>query len=257
MNSASWEDLSSFASKLHKSRLSVPEQAEAILWFRFRCQDADTQGLTPMELADLMDSHHLCNHSEAFKEVYALQQRSRFIIMDSGKGGLVINFRERDFLDEKYESLLESPPERRVSYELVTPIDIFESSSFASLFHQLLRQANVCYEFDLLDACALVCRHLIELLLIKAFDAHSRVSVIQDSNGDYVGLGAIIGHAKSGTVFPLDEDTKAFLEAVYRAGNDAAHCQIHPLKKKEIDRFKPLMDKGLSELLDRAKIKRK
>jgi hypothetical protein len=112
------------------------------------------------------------------------------------------------------------------------------------------------YKHDMPDACALVCRRLVELLLIKSFEANGKESVILDGNEDFVGLGAIIGQAKSGKHFKLDKDTKTVLEDVYRLGNDAAHSEFYAIQKRDFDKFGHLMDKALSELLNKAKIQR-
>lgn len=257
MKNTSWDDLPKFASRLHREKLSISEQAEAIVWFRFHCKDVDRKGLDTVELAKLMDLHHLCNRDEALRKVNDLVRGSQFVVLDGGQGGLVMKYRNRDSLDSKYGPLLDLPPEIAVSNDLIFPVEIDNGGSFAPLFRELVRQANICYEYDLPDACAVLCRRLVEVLLIKSFVAHNQLIAITDKNGDVRGLGTIIGKAKSGDYISLHKDTKKLLEYVYNSGNNAAHSEFYMLKKKDTDRFEPLMDKALTDLLDQAKIKRK
>ena len=253
----SWDDLSDFAAQLKGFTKDVSVLATGIVWYRFHCKGLKYEGIEGQELAKLMDSLHLCNFSAAFNIVNSLNVGSEYVERDSKKGGLIINYSMQDVLDERYITLLNMPPELPISNELISTIEFLTEDSFTHLLQGLIQQANTCYEYDMPDACALICRRLIELLLVKSFDVHGNLSVIQGSNGWLIGLGAIIRQAKSGAYFNLDSDTKSLMDDVWRLGNDAAHCDFHSIQKKDFDKFKYLMDKAFSELLARACLHRK
>lgn len=137
----------------------------------------------------------------------------------------------------------------------IDPVNISDCGSFKPLFKELVKEINVAYQYGLYDACALLCRRIIETLLIKVFEYISKSDeIINSENGRAINLSAMIGKANSGVHFQLDSDTKSALDIICKLGNNGAHGQFITLKKKHIDMIKDSIDSAVNELLDRAGI---
>jgi Domain of unknown function (DUF4145) len=257
MEGLSWENARDFAHSVReRTGASALELAEALLWYRYRCAQRP-EGMNVMELAQLLDSFGLANKREALVELGGRHPLTSSLYLDPEKGGYVARYERLRDLDAKYQKLVGAPPRPPIMKHLIDPVEIDDNSPFRKVFSALVEEINVCYVTQLPNACAVLCRRLIEVLLIKSLKAHGQLEqVLDSSNKDVViGLGAIIGKAKSGNCgFRLHKDTKELLDEVYRAGNDGAHSDFYALKIKDIDEFAPLMDKGITDLLNQAKI---
>lgn len=115
-------------------------------------------------------------------------------------------------------------------------------------------QANGRYGYAFYDACAVICRRVIESLLIDAFDGQGHIAAITNSNGDLCGLEEIIGVARSGQYLKLPRRAADVLDKIKRIGDTAVHDRYHIATKHDMDEFCTDFRKVISQLLGIAGI---
>ena len=236
-----WENLPDFLSALRKMdgqasplypnyKFSASDYAVGVLWYRFY-SDGCPKKLLLLDLCGLLDKYGLANKSLIIRGLDAFLSKSDYVHLDASCG-YTINYSKRPYLDSVFSNFADTPKKLTVSNELISIGNIDASNQFGHLLQRLACQANVCYEYDLPDACAVVCRRLFEVLLVRVFSESNQIDEAKDGEGRLLGFNALIGKANSGKYFSLDKDTKAVIQRVRQVGNDGAHGNYYPVQKK-------------------------
>jgi hypothetical protein len=101
---------------------------------------------------------------------------------------------------------------------------------------KILWEVNRCYDASCYNACAAMIRHLIEMLIVGAFEHHNLSEKIKD-NGDYLPFSALIGKATAEPAFKLGKETKRVLPDLKFFGDAAAHSRMILVRKHDLDRM--------------------
>ena len=98
----------------------------------------------------------------------------------------------------------------------------------------LAKQINASYEHNLFDACAVLMRRLVEVLLILSYRKLEIESAIQDSGGNFLMLEAIVTNAKNNATLGLSRTSKPFLDTFRELGNFSAHRVEYTCRREYI-----------------------
>lgn len=120
--------------------------------------------------------------------------------------------------------------------ELLLPQEIAPSESYPILPYTLFKntrgylekinhQINKCYRESCYDACAVMIRRLIEVLIIEVFDHFGLVKKIQNQDGDFFSFENLISKMLAESSWSLGKITKkAFQQKQFKAiGDLSAH----------------------------------
>lgn len=116
----------------------------------------------------------------------------------------------------------------------------------------LRREINGSYEFGFYNSCAVMCRRLMECLLIEAFDAVGHRAAITGGDGNLVGLADLLASAKSGSYIKLSRGAPRAAERVKETGDAAAHSRHYMTSHRDIDDLNPGFRQLISELANLA-----
>jgi hypothetical protein len=133
---------------------------------------------------------------------------------------------------------------------------ILPQESFAGTRKYLERlafQVNGSYQFGLFDACMVMSRRLIEVLLILAFEHRGAEGAIKD-HGEYLMLKDIIKVARSGHHIKLARGNGDILEKVKQVGDTAAHSKSYVTTKTDVDDLKHDLRRAVSDLMHLANL---
>ena len=240
-------DFGHFCQQLAEANLSEVDKAVALLWFA----DHFSPGVerTVRELAEEMHAARLAGRVN----ISRLRDRlasSRETVKGKARETFRIPLARKSKLDERYVALLK----RRVVRvsDAVLPAETVTGTR--KYLEELARQINGCYDSGFYDACAVLCRRVVESLLIEAFDNAGRRGAIEDERGNLVGLEDIIGQAKSGKYIKLSRGSGSILDKVKEVGDTAAHHRYHITTEQDIAEFRSGFRKVVSELLALAAI---
>ena len=124
--------------------------------------------------------------------------------------------------------------------DIIAPVDqpVLPHSLFKSTrgyIEKVVFQINRCYEHTAYDACAVMIRRLIEVLIIESFENHTISSLIKNSNGDYLYLSDLIDKTLVQTQWNLGRNTKSALRRLKSIGDQSAHSRRYNARREYID----------------------
>ena len=237
-----------FAERLAKLPLSHSDRAIALLWYYRETQSFDER--SPNELASDL-------HDEDFPKPNVTRldkdlKKSRYTIVGKRKGTLQIDARKVDELNQKYFPLLDVPA-IQVKGEYLPPE---WTAGTRKYLEQLVRQINGCYEAGFYDACATLCRRLMESLIIECYVTAGRAHDIQRV-GVFVLLDALVAKITSDKLMSLSRNTPAIMRDVKTIGDTAAHDRTYITPKLDLDDIRLRYRHMIQELLIKAGVKPK
>ena len=96
-------------------------------------------------------------------------------------------------------------------------------------------QINGTYENGWYDACAVMLRRFVEMLIIETYIAKNIEERIKDAEGDFVSLRTLIDRACSEPSFNLSRNTKRVLTRLKKLGDLSAHNRRFVAKRSYFD----------------------
>lgn len=116
-------------------------------------------------------------------------------------------------------------------------------------------QINGTYENGWYDACAVMLRRLIEILIIEAFEKRRITSRIKDDNGNFYRLSKLIDVVCSESTWDLGSSKKT-LQALREIGNWSAHKRRYNTNRHDIDKHLSNIRLAVQALIYLAKLKK-
>jgi hypothetical protein len=123
-----------------------------------------------------------------------------------------------------------APPET----EQVIPHSVVHGTR--GYIEKLVHQVNGCYERGWYDACAVITRRLIEVVIIEAFEEHGIAAKIQNKDGDFLYLGDLIDAALTEPSWNLGRNTKRALPRLKGVGDRSAHSRRFTAHLKDVEK---------------------
>jgi len=110
---------------------------------------------------------------------------------------------------------------------------------------KIVFQINKSYKQDCYDACAVMIRRLIEVLIIETFDAKNIIPNIKDKDGNFFFLSELIKRTLAEKSLTLGRETKGALKSktIKKIGDQSAHSRRYNACRKTIDDIK--LDLGI------------
>ena len=229
-----------FARALAQRDLSHLERAVALLWYYRHTQEYEERSASDLA-ADL--------HDEGFPKprVPRLNHdltRSRDTAKGRRPATFQIDVRRVQALDETFLPLLGAKTVKVSG--AVLPNDMLAGTR--GYLEQLSHQINGTYEAGFYDACAVLCRRLMESLAIEVYVHLGRHHEIQQ-NGMFVSLERLLTFIKNDRTLVLGRSTPKTMDEIKLLGDTAAHDRIYITAVVDIDDIKARYRKMIAELL--------
>jgi hypothetical protein len=119
---------------------------------------------------------------------------------------------------------------------------------------KIAQQINSAYENNLFDACSLMMRRLLEILIIQCFEAENIPDQIKDEEGNYQNLKTLINKIKSKPEIKLSPEAKKEIDTFRELGNLSAHRIKYNCRRDDIRNLKLEYRAIVEELLYLAKL---
>lgn len=234
------DDRQSFCRKLARQETSHTDRAIALLWFYQKTQQFEER--TAAELAnDLQDEAFPRPHVTRLHTALA---RSRFVVAGRRKGTFRLNVRYVDQLDAKYDELLAA---KLVPVsDSIIPLEWVTQSP--GHVQRLVQQINGCYDSGYYDACAALCRRLMESLIIQIYLVAGRREHIQ-ANGTFLALEALIQRICNDDEITLGRNSNRTMVHIKGIGDTAAHDRVYITPQIDIDDVKAAYRRLINELM--------
>lgn len=157
--------------------LTTLERAISLLWF-VAIDDASAS-LTAREICALIERNgHPKQNASRLNEALANDRRTA----KAAQGSWRLVPMARRMLDEKLAPIFKAPKKVRAS-DAVLPHELFKGTR--GYLEAVVRQINASYDHGLYDCCAVMCRRLLETLLIEVYEAAGRAAEIKGPDGHF------------------------------------------------------------------------
>jgi hypothetical protein len=227
-----------------------PEQidlAVALMWYDRRSEGHSER--TPGDLAqDLHDDGFPRPNVTRLRESLA---KSPYTTRAKKPGSFQLNFGRVSELDQKYTELAEIRAVEVAGDVIPTPMVQGTRPYLEKIVHQI----NACFEFGLYDGAAVLCRRLMESLIIEVYITGRRAEEIK-SNGVFFDLSKLIAQIKGDRVLHLARESGRTIDKIKGLGDAAAHDRTYITQKQDIDEVRSNYRRLIAELMTLAAIRR-
>lgn len=117
--------------------------------------------------------------------------------------------------------------------EHVLPMDVVQDTR--GYLEKIVMQANGCYEKGWFDACSVMIRKLVEVLIIAVYEAKGEAESIK-KDGNFFMLSGLVDDILSKSTWNLGRETKAALPDLKSLGDRSAHNRHYMARKLDVDK---------------------
>lgn len=127
------------------------------------------------------------------------------------------------------------------------PLELFDNTR--GYLTTISLQAAACYDQGLYDACSVMTRKLLEVLIIESFERHNISAKIKNSSDNFFYLSDLIEIFKSETTWNIGRNAKSALPNLKKMGDLSAHNRRYIARKNDLDKLKDDLRIVLEELI--------
>jgi hypothetical protein len=236
-----------FFEKLDLSTRSALDRALCLLWFVGRT-DA-TASATVKELCEIAERH---GHPKQNATRLAQQLSADPRAAKSGRDGWRLTPRARRVLAMDLAPLISGPKTVPMTASVLPP-DLFTKTR--GYIESVVRQINASYDCGRYDCCAVMCRRLVETLLIEVYEAAGRANDIKGGDGNFLMLAPLLTFFDNDTAFHASRNAMKGLRDFKRLGDLSAHNRRFNAQQDDIDRVRDGLRIAAGELLVIAQLK--
>lgn len=161
----------------------------------------------------------------------------------------------KNISDDIASNTLPAPEISLYSGQSVLPLILVKNTR--GYIEKLVYQINGCYDNAWYDACAVMIRRLVEVLIIEVYEKDKRISNITDSkrNTLYM-LDGLITVLLNDSTWKLGRNTITGLPKIKNLGDKSAHTRRYNALRNDIDNVKSYLRDIVDELVNLAQLKR-
>ena len=119
---------------------------------------------------------------------------------------------------------------------------------------KVVLQLNASYDAQLYDCCAVMCRRLLETLIIEVYEHCGRAREIKGSDGNFLMLNGLVGYFENDKAFNVSRNGMKGLRDFKSLGDLSAHNRRFNARKEDIDRVRDGLRVAIEELAHLAKL---
>lgn len=235
-----------FLHRVTESGATNIEAAIALLWWHGK--DDHNAERTPRQLASEMEAAGFSKQNVSRLRSQLENDRR---IAKGGSGSFRIRIRSRAVLNEKFFALVGERPVPKSS--AVLPRGMF--SGTRGYIERVVDQINASFEYSLFDCCAVMCRRLLETLIIEAYESVGEEDSLKDADGNFLALSGMLAVVDAGKQISLSRNGLKGLRDFKKLGDLSAHNRRFNARIDDIERIRDGMRVACEELLHLARLK--
>jgi hypothetical protein len=156
--------------------------------------------------------------------------------------------RTRRELDSEYAFALSQRP---VSpSDSVLPMELFTGTR--AYIERVVHQINKAYDTELWDCSAVMCRRLLETLIIESYEKAGRANEVKGNDGHFMMLNGLITFLEGDASIHLGRSAARGLKDFKQLGDLSAHNRRFNARRNDIDRVRDGLRVAAEELLHLA-----
>jgi len=232
-----------FIRKISEIRISTVDRVVAVLWFHGLHNE--NAGLSVREVSQHIEQAGCAKQNVTI--IKRLFRRDSRIIKGPGQAYL-LRPEVSTSLNEKYLPLIKAKP--LIKCDAVLPSDLFDNAR--SYIKKVVLQLNASHQYSLFDCCAVMCRRLLETLIIEIYEAQNRAEEIQDRDGNYFMFSGLSEYIEKDRAMYLGRNTIKGLKNFKKLGDLSAHNRRFNAREADISHIKDDLRIACEELLHLA-----
>jgi len=225
---------------------TAQETAVALLWHH-GSDDANVS-LSAKQIADEMEEAGFAKQNIS-RLKQSLEDDKR-IVRGSSSNTFRIKLGSREKLTDKYICIAKVKPLERS--DSIIPFELVHTTR--GYLEKITLQLNVSYDHSLYDCCAVMCRRLIETLIIEAYEQLGRADELRGPDGHFMMLSGLLGVIISDKKVNLGRNAVKGINALKQLGDNSAHNRRFNARKDDIDKITGDVRIAVEELLHLAKL---
>lgn len=236
-------DLTGFMEQLADLAITNTERAIALL-FAHRCLDQEAS----------FSAHELDSelHSKGFPKQNLSRlreglQNDRRTAKVAGNKFCIRPTALKD-LDARYGALVTGRPTPKSNS--VLPLTLVRSTR--GYIEKVTSQLNASYDYSLYDCCAVMCRRLLETLIIETYEHRGTADLLKNPDGDYRMFSGLLGVVESDRSLSLGRNSLQGLKDFKKLGDLSAHNRRFNAQQDDIDRVRDGLRVAVEEFVHLA-----
>jgi hypothetical protein len=234
---------SEFVGRIERDGLKMIDRAIALLWWEGLSDP--TIGLGAAEVCLELER---AGHARQNVTRMAAALKAHPGTVKAAEGIWRLHQRARRDLDAQYRFALE--PTELVETDSVLPRLLF--SGTRTYMERVTDQINKSYDAQLWDCCTVMCRRLLETLIIETYEKLGRAGEIKGGDGHFMMLNGLIAFLERDSSINLGRNAAKGLRDFKQLGDLSAHNRRFNACRNDIDRVRDGLRVASEELLHLA-----
>lgn len=161
----------------------------------------------------------------------------------------------KNISEDVSQSVLPAPETSSYVGQSVLPLVLVKNTR--GYIEKLAYQINGCYDNAWYDACAVMIRRLVEVLIIEVYEKHKRIADITDAKRSTLFmLEGLISVILGDSAWKLGRNTISGLPKIKALGDKSAHNRRYNALRIDIDNVKDPLRDIVDEFVNLAQLKR-
>jgi hypothetical protein len=127
------------------------------------------------------------------------------------------------------------------------PLELFDNTR--NYLTTIAKQATGCYDQGMFDACSVMTRKLLEVLIIESFERYNISSKVKNKTENFLYLSDLIDIFTAETSWNISRNTKNSLPNLKKMGDLSAHNRRYIARQNDINKIKDDLRIVLEELI--------
>ena len=226
--------------------MTTLDRAVALLWHTGMREP--TVGMTAREIASTL---HAAGYPEQNASRLEAQLRADRRTVRARPNGWRITPQTRVQLDAEFQ--FATSPRPLVHRDSVIPRDVVAGTR--GYIERVVEQINKSFDGELYDCTAVMCRRLLETLIIEVYESQGRASDIKGPDGNFFMLAGLLDRLEKDASIHLSRNGLAGLKAFKTLGDLSAHNRRFNARRPDIERVRDGLRVSVEELTHIASFK--
>jgi hypothetical protein len=236
-------DASDFLRSLAGADRSNVERAVALLWWQ-GVDDADASCTAAQLAAEIEAAGYGQQNATRLRSALEKDKRTT----KDRNGAFRLRATSRRTLDDEYLPSLDVQPVRRSNS--VLPLELVVGTR--QYIERVVLQLNGSYDGSMFDCCAVMCRRLLETLIIEVYETHGRADELKGSDGHFMMFSGLLAKLEADRSFNIGRNSMQGLRDFKKLGDLSAHNRRFNARRDDIDRIRDGLRVASEELLTLA-----
>jgi hypothetical protein len=235
-----------FLAQISDRSMTALDRAVALLWHAALSEP--TKGMTAREIASIL---HTAGYPEQNISRLDAQLKADRRTVRAQPSGWRIAPQARLKLDADLQFAM--APRPLAHRDSVIPRDVV--SGTRGYIEKVVEQINKSFDVQLYDCTAVMCRRLLETLIIEVYEAKARAGDIKAADGNYMMLSGLLDRIEKDQSIHISRNGLAGLKAFKTLGDLSAHNRRFNAREPDIARIRDGLRVSVEELVYLASFK--